>query len=174
MGLIEILQLILGSSGLLGIAFLIFRIGRIVEKVDVLERCVTQLEINTKTSISGVYAEIKEFRKEVKEEIDCFKKDLKSEISAEIKEFRKEVKEEIDCFKKDLKSEISSVGGEVLMLREDIKRMHVDVSDVKERVAFMEAFIFFSEFTAESNNSRSESAKKMWERRKMKKVESKK
>jgi hypothetical protein len=147
MGLIEILQLILGSSGLLGIAFLIFRIGRIVEKVDVLERCVTQLEINTKTSISGVYAEIKEFRKEVKEEIDCFKKDLKSEIS--------------------------SVGGEVLMLREDIKRMHVDVSDVKERVAFMEAFIFFSEFTAESNNSRSESAKKMWERRRMKKVESK-
>ena len=58
----------------------------------------------------------------------------------------------------------------------DIKLQNIqtDVTDIRERVSFMEGFIFFSEFKSESNNSRSDSAKKMWERRKMKAVESKK
>lgn len=100
MTLNEILQLILGSSGLLGIAFLIFRTGRIVEKIDGLDKSVTGLEAS-------------------------------------------------------------------------IQELRHDVSDIKERVSFIESFVFFSEFKAESNNPRSIAAKKMWERRKMKKVGSK-
>ena len=129
MTLIEIIQLVVGSGGLIGIAFLIFRMGRIVEKI-----------VTT---------------------------------NADLKELKEDVKKEFEKVRSDIKSNIASVGGELLMVREDIKRMQVDVSDVKERVAFIEAFVFFSEFKAESNNSRSEAAKKMWERRKMKKLGSK-
>jgi hypothetical protein len=97
---IEILQLVLGSGGFLGIAFVIFRTGRIVEKIGNLD--------------------------------------------------------------KDLNS-----------LKTDIKDLKIDIVDIKERVSFIESFVFFSEFQAESNNPRSAGAKKMWERRKMKKVSSK-
>lgn len=147
MTLIEIIQLVVGSGGLIGIAFLIFRTGRIVEKIETTN------------------ADLIEFKEDVKKEFDKTDQKLSS--------FRKEVKDDFERSRSDVKSEIASVGGELLMVREDIKRMQVDVSDVKERVAFIEAFVFFSEFKAESNNSRSEAAKKMWERRKMKKLGSK-
>lgn len=107
---IEIIQLVIGSGGALGIAFLVFRSGRTVEKIDNLGRYITKLEDS-------------------------------------------------------LKSEIREV-------RADLKELRVDVADVKERVSFMESFVFFSEIQAESNNPRSDAAKKMWERRKMKKLES--
>jgi hypothetical protein len=104
MSLNEILQLILGSSGLLGVTFLIFRTGRIVEKVENLGNQLSKLDHD---------------------------------------------------------------------LKNDIKELKNDVTDIKERVSFMESFIFFSEFKAESNGSRSEAAKRMWEKRRMKGVESK-
>lgn len=67
---LETIHLILGSSGLLGIVFLIFRTGRIVEKVD-------------------------------------------------------------------------RLGLDLGSLKTEIKELRTDVADVKERVAFMESFVFF-------------------------------
>jgi len=94
----EVLHLIFGSGGLAGVLFLIFRTGRIVQKIDHLD--------------------------------------------------------------KDLHT-----------LKVDVNGIKNDVSDIKERVAFIESFVFFSEFRAESNNPRSEAAKRMWDRRKSKKLE---
>lgn len=96
---IEIIQLVIGSGGFLGIAFIIFRTGRMVQQITTLDK------------------------------------------------------------------DINSV-------KTDIKDLSKEVADVKERVSFMESFVFFSEIQAESNNPRSDAAKKMWERRKMKKLES--
>jgi len=91
----EVLHLIFGSGGLAGVLFLIFRTGRIVQKIDHLD--------------------------------------------------------------KDLHT-----------LKVDVNGIKNDVSDIKERVAFIESF---AEFRAESNNPRSEAAKRMWDRRKSKKLE---
>jgi len=111
----EVWQMIIGSGGILGIiagiVFLVFRTGRIVEKINTIE-----IKMNT-------------------------------------------TDEKLEIFKKEI--------------REDIRRLQSDISDIKERVTFMEAFMFFSEFKAESGNSRSELMKESWKKRKMKQLEAK-
>jgi Sec-independent protein translocase protein TatA len=157
MTILEIVQLVIGSGGLLGLLgtvfFLVFRTGKIVEKINFIGK------------------EVSDLRGEMKSDMSSLRSELKSDVST----LRAEMKSDILMLKNELKSEISQVGGELLIFKKEVKeefeKLHVDVSDIKERVTFMEAFIFFSEFTTEGNNARSDAAKKMWERRKMKKVE---
>lgn len=123
---LDIIHLLLGSGGLLGILisliFFSFRTGKIIQQINTLD--------------------------------------------ADVKELRKETREEFWKIRKENKDELENV-------RMDIRSVQANVSDVKERVTFMETFIFFSEFTAESNNPRSEAAKEMWKRRKQKTLEAK-
>lgn len=150
----EILQMVIGSGGILGITIglviLVFRTGRIVQKIETIE------------------CELKEFKKESKQEFQ----NIRQEVKEEFKNFRHEIKEEFLKVRSEIKSEVAQVGGEVLSLAEGSKRMQSDISDIKERVAFMEAFIFFSEFKAENNTSRSETMKEIWKKRRMKQVQS--
>jgi hypothetical protein len=107
---IEIIKLIIGSGGFLGITFIIFRMGRMTEKFDNLLNKVVSFQDETRSEFKAI--------------------------------------------------------------RADLRELNHELSDVKERVAFIESFVFFSEIQAESNNPRSDAARKMWERRKMKKLES--
>ena len=214
----EIIQLILGSGGIIGgVAFLvsrIFRTGKIVQNINAIGQDLSELKVEMKSGFlrieqdmrsgslkleqdmrSGslkLEQDMKSLSSKVEQDIKSLslkiEQDMRSEsskveqnmksLSLKVEQDMKsgfyKAEQDLKETRKDIKSEIAAVGGEILILREDIKRTHFDVSDIKERVAFMESFIFFSEFMAESNNSRSESAKKMWERRKMKAVESKK
>ena len=60
-----------------------------------------------------------------------------------------------------------------MLLREATQRMQDDISDMKERVSFMETFMFFSEFKTESHGSRSETMKEVWKKRRAKQIENK-
>jgi hypothetical protein len=108
MTVLEVIQLVLGSGGVVGILLLIYKLGRVIERIEYLGR-------------------------------DIYK-----------------VHEEIGA------------------TRATLREVKNEILDVKERVSFIESFVFFSEIQAESNNPRSDAAKKMWERRKMKKLESRK
>ena len=54
----------------------------------------------------------------------------------------------------------------------EIKEIRHDISDVKERLAFIEASTFFIEISPDPRK-RSESAKRMWEKRKERQLEKK-
>ena len=46
--MMEIVQLIIGSGGLIGVLILIFRTGRIVEKLDSLDRSACEMKLDIK------------------------------------------------------------------------------------------------------------------------------
>jgi hypothetical protein len=78
---IEVVKLIIGSGGFIGIAFIIFRMGRITEKFD-----------NLLNKVAG--------------------------------------------FQEETRSEFKSI-------RSELRDINYDLSDIKERVAFIESFVFF-------------------------------
>ena len=55
-------------------------------------------------------------------------------------------------------------------INERLERMGKDLSEIKDRLTFLEAFMFFNEEVA-APQTRSESAKKMWQRRRGKQIE---
>lgn len=59
------------------------------------------------------------------------------------------------------------------VLGKDVNELKTDVKDIRERVVYMEAFMFFSEFKGEptTNNTHSDRMKKAWEKRRTKQVE---
>lgn len=149
----EMWQMIVGSGGILGIAvgviFLVFRTGRIVQKIETID------------------STLKEFKNEVNEEL----RDVRQEIKQESRILRQEMKEESLKVREEIKSEIAFVRGDVISLKDTIKDIQKDVSDIKERVSFMETFMFFSEFKADNPTSRSETMREVWKKRRMKQVQ---
>jgi hypothetical protein len=61
MTLNEVLQLIVGSGGLLGIAYLVFKTGRIIERIDNMDKKIVTLG----EKIDSVSQELKETRKDI-------------------------------------------------------------------------------------------------------------
>jgi archaellum component FlaC len=61
----EVLSLILGSGGLIGVAVLIFRTGRMVEKIEIIGKNVESLKIEMSNEFKNVANEFKEIRKDI-------------------------------------------------------------------------------------------------------------
>ena len=140
--------LIIGSSGFAGVAYLIFKIGRFTQHID------------------SSFSEVKKESKELRMDIERKHEELKDNLNKK----NEELKDNFNKKNEELKENFNKKYQE---LKYEIREIKTDVSDIKDRLTFMEAFLFFSGMGPEPASTHSERMKKAWEKRKMKQIEAK-
>jgi hypothetical protein len=98
-------------------------------------------------------------------------KENKDHLEMEIVKTRVDLKKDLFDLRHEFQYEMESVEKQIILLRADsfneFKEIRSDTSEIKERISFLEALSFASGL---SENPRSESAKRMWQRRRTKKI----
>jgi hypothetical protein len=136
--------LIIGSSGLAGVAYLIFRGGRFIQKAE------------------SHFGDIEKLRSETSGDIEK----LRSDIKGDMEKLRLDMKGDTEKLRSEMNKNFEES-------RKEIMEIKTDISHIKERLIFIEALLFFSGMGPDPASSRSESMREVWKKRKMKQVEAK-
>jgi len=91
---------------------------------------------------------------------------------------KSDIREELNSIRKDIKTLRYETGSDINILRTEQKEfrieLHADVTEIKERMAFLEAANIYTMPAEPSEpNPRSMAAREMWRRRRQKKLEKK-
>lgn len=95
---LEILNLILGSGGILGIGFLVFRTGKIVKTVENLEKKVDKLEQKTEEGFKEVDRKFEKFEEKIDKKFEKFEE----KINDKFEKFEEKVDERFKEFDKKM------------------------------------------------------------------------
>jgi len=139
-------------------------------------------------------ARLKQTKEFFREEIDSGRSNLhfaKEELRRDISYLREDLnlmrgtlKQEIEATRLDIllvkeemgqiDFELESISSQICFFRDDLleqfDKLKSETSDIKQRISFLEALFSCEEFV---ENTRSDGAKRMWQRRKTKKIEHK-
>lgn len=103
----------------------------------------------------------------------CYR-NLKNDIKDQLGQFRKEIDKNFD----EVSNDFDFLGEQSNNIRIDLSEFrnetHRDITDVKERISFLEAATLYTmPLEASELNPRSAAAREMWQRRKQKRLEKK-
>jgi hypothetical protein len=127
------------------------------------------------------YGFLRNFKSDVKErilELHDFLEQETYKIREESKQQFEFIRHEIREFRSDVNSDLEFIGDQVNEIRADLgdfrKEMLLDITDIKERLSFLEAATLYTmPLEPAQLNPRSQAAREMWKKRKQKGLEKK-
>ena len=130
----EIIELILGSGGLIGIFILIFRMGSLVEKVNTIGASLEEFKGETKKNFSDMRADTDNKFSETK--IDMGKKfsEMRIDMDKKFSEMRADTDKKFSEMKVEMVKSFIEVKSELKEIKNSLNCMEVQLGKLETRV----------------------------------------